>query len=81
MCPGSAVHHLGSPSGSTGRAKRYSILQQHSVAKVTEEKHKDDWVESDQSGETKPDRGTRTIIYKHKGLQKLLNYFFFIIII
>lgn len=69
MCPGSAVHHLVSPSGSTGRAKRYSILQQHSAAKVTEEKYKDDRVKSDQSGEMIPDRGTRTIMYKHKGLQ------------
>lgn len=72
MCPGSAVHHLGSPSGSTGRAKCYSRLKQRSVAKVTEEKSKDDSVKSDQNSEIKPDGGIRTIAYKHKCLH-LLN--------
>lgn len=72
MCLDSAVHHLRNPSRSTGRAKRYSILQQRSAAKVTAEKHKDDRVKSDQNSEINPDRGTRTM-YKHKGLQKQLN--------
>lgn len=68
MCPGSAVHHLGSPSGSTGLAKCYFRLLQHSVAKVTEKKIKDDSVKSDQNSEMKPEGGTRTIAYKHKCL-------------
>lgn len=72
MCLVSAVHHLGSPSGSTGQAKRYSRLQQRYAAKVTEEEGKDDSVKSDQSSEMKPDGGTRAIMYKHKCLH-LLN--------
>lgn len=68
MCLDSAVHHLRSPSGSTGRAKRYSILQQCSTAKVTAEKHKDDRVKSDQNGEMKPEEQgqcTNTKVYKN----------------